>query len=413
MDKDDFCLTTYGTTNITSMTAQIAVFNPLGVAVASDTVTTISNDRGIKTTNNAQKIFPLPKPHLLVVVESGSVISNGVHLQLLIHEWSRTLENPLPTVTDYAHSFAKWYSTNTELIPKESELREVHAQLNEHFLEVKRRVESDATNTDSQEEVSASLLKHAQAGFEWLEKLELFEGADDQKDSILLNNLGIDLQKKINYFFQDFPGLEAAQEILMKSAPLVLSRSQPSSEDSVLGFIGFGESDFFATSVRMECRARYGNVSRVTIDDPFGASASDHSGSIMTYAQNVAINGFLRGAQYDVMDSTYEYIWSELTKDFQADNEAKIKEINEFMTGLRKHVETIQFNYLVSPMLDTIGSLSLIDVASLARSLVGMQAIRSAASPEPASVGGFIESLVIDRASGIRWIHRLPQITTE
>lgn len=67
----------------------------------------------------------------------------------------------------------------------------------------------------------------------------------------------------------------------------------------------------------------------------------------------------------------------------------------------------------MSPMLDTIGSLSLIDVASLARSLVGMQAIRSAASPEPASVGGFIESLVIDRTHGIRWIHRLPQITSE
>ena len=55
----------------------------------------------------------------------------------------------------------------------------------------------------------------------------------------------------------------------------------------------------------------------------------------------------------------------------------------------------------------------IIDIASLARSLVGMQAIRSAASPEPASVGGFIESLVIDRASGIRWVHRLPQLSSE
>jgi hypothetical protein len=93
--------------------------------------------------------------------------------------------------------------------------------------------------------------------------------------------------------------------------------------------------------------------------------------------------------------------------------EAKLEGAREFMSGLRKHVDKIQFDRFVSPMLDTIGSLSLIDVASLARSLVGMQAIRSAATPEPASVGGFIESLVIDRASGIRWIHRLPQLTSE
>ncbi len=93
------------------MTSQIAVFNPLGVAVASDTVTTISTDQGTKTTNNAQKIFPLVEPHLLVVIESGSVISNGVHMQLLINEWSRTLEKQLPTVKEYSHSFSEWYST--------------------------------------------------------------------------------------------------------------------------------------------------------------------------------------------------------------------------------------------------------------------------------------------------------------
>jgi hypothetical protein len=93
--------------------------------------------------------------------------------------------------------------------------------------------------------------------------------------------------------------------------------------------------------------------------------------------------------------------------------EAKLESAREFMSSLRQHVDKIQFDRFVSPMLDTIGSLSLIDVASLARSLVGMQAIRSAATPEPASVGGFIESLVIDRASGIRWIHRLPQLTSE
>ena len=84
------------------MTSQIAVFNPLGVAVASDTVTTISNAGTTKTTNNTQKIFQLPEPHLLVVIESGSVLSNGIHMQVLINEWSRTLKNSMPTVQEYA-----------------------------------------------------------------------------------------------------------------------------------------------------------------------------------------------------------------------------------------------------------------------------------------------------------------------
>jgi hypothetical protein len=395
------------------MTSQIAVFNPLGVAVASDTVTTISTERGIKTTNNAQKIWPLPEPHLIVVIESGAVHSNGIHMKLLFNEWSRTLTSQLPTVGDYAKSFANWFSTNSDVIPHESQIREVHTQLNDHYFEIKRRVDIDANHASSEEEVIESMKRHSQAAYEWLEQLELFDGVTDEDDAELLEELKVDLNEKIDYFFEGIPGLADVREILIKCAPLVLSRCQDSGTDSELGFIGFGENEYFATSVRMRCRARYGKAARLTIDESFGASAGDQSGSIATFAQDNAIFGFLRGAQFDLMDSAYRYIWSELIANIDSEDEENLNQAREFLAGLRKHVDKIQGERFVSPMLDTIGSLSLIDVASLARSLVGMQAIRSAASPEPASVGGFIESLVIDRASGIRWVHRLPQITSE
>ena len=208
------------------------------------------------------------------------------------------------------------------------------------------------------------------------------------------------------------PGLDSVRETLIKCAPLVLSREQETLMDTDLGFIGFGEQEFFATSVRLSCRARYGKVARLTIAESFGASASDKSGSIACFAQDSAIIGFLRGAQFDHKESIKQYIWSVLTDDGENEDEEQLKRTHQFIEGLNEHIQKMEWERYVSPMLDTIGSLSLIDVASLARSLVGMQAIRSAASPEPASVGGFIESLVIDRVSGIRWIHRLPQITT-
>lgn len=396
------------------MTGQIAVFNPLGVAVASDTVTTIvSTERRKKTVNNAQKIFPLPKPHLIVVIESGSALSNGIHTQLLINEWSRTLENAMPTVKEYAQSFAEWYSNTSDLIPKESDWDEVNWQLNDHYHRIKRRIKDDLTDATTQEEAIASTKFHAQAALESLEQFELFEGATDEDDAALLTELNIDLIEKINAIFQGISGLDEARETLIKCGQLALSRFHSTTADSDLGFIGFGQKDFFATSVVMHCRARYGNVARVKIEDALGTSASDQAGSIETFAQDNAINGFLKGSQYEVMESAYGYIWSELTDEVDAGDEAKLNSVRELIDGLRKHIDKFQYDEFVSPMLDTIGSLSLIDLASLARSLVGMQAIRSAASPEPATVGGFIESLVIDRASGIRWVHRLPQITTD
>jgi hypothetical protein len=395
------------------MTSQIAVFNPLGVAVASDTVTTISSSRGIKTTSNAQKIWPLPEPHLLVIIESGSAVSNGVHTQLLINEWSRTLTGPLPTVGNYATSFADWFATTSDIIPKESELGEVHWQLNDHYYEVKRRVELDAAHATTQEEVVEIMRNHSQASLEWLQQLELFEGVADDDDAELIKELDIDLNEKLDYIFKAIPGLDEVRDTLLQCAPLVLSRVQDTGMDSDLGFIGFGEKDFFATSIRLSCRARYGKAARVTIADSFGASADDQSGSIACFAQDSAILGFLRGAQFDHKESIKRYIWSVLTEDGESEDEEQLTKTREFIDGLQEHISKMEWERYVSPMLDTIGSLSLIDVASLARSLVGMQAIRSAASPEPASVGGFIESLVIDRTHGIRWIHRLPQITSE
>jgi hypothetical protein len=67
------------------------------------------------------------------------------------------------------------------------------------------------------------------------------------------------------------------------------------------------------------------------------------------------------------------------------------------------------FESFTSPMLDTIGALNLKDAADLAEALVGIQAMRANASPEPPGVGGFIESLIIDRFDGIRWVKQLPR----
>jgi hypothetical protein len=223
----------------------------------------------------------------------------------------------------------------------------------------------------------------------------------------LLEELEIDLDDKIRHFLGKFPGVDEVMDVLHKSAPLVLSRMQDTPSDSTFAFIGFGSEDYFATSVQVECRGLYGNVARAFVNEPFGASAHTRSGAIAFYAQDAAMTGFLRGAQYDVMDVAFRKVWERIGAHLE--DEAELAEAREFMASLQSSVDKFQTDSFISPMLATIGTMSLLDIANLASSLVGMQAIRSAASPEPASVGGFIESLVISRAEGVRWINRLAQ----
>jgi hypothetical protein len=389
------------------MTSQIAIFNPLGVAVASDTVTTLTTEGGVKTTNNAEKMWPLVGGHLVVVAVSGSVNSNGIHSRLLIAEWNRSLNDPMASLQDYAESFSTWLSREENLIPIDSEIGELHYYLNNHYYYIRAQVIEEAQELP-EEEIPRVFKEHTELGLEYLKSLPLFEGVSDEADAELLAKRGIDLDDKIDYIFKDFPGLDEVRELLKESAPLILSRAQPMPNDTDLAFIGFGSSEHFAQSIKLTCRGRYGGHARVAMGDPFGASATNSSGSIQTFAQSDAIFGFIRGAQHQVLDQAFEFTWDFVVSQFENSDDGVAK-AREVIDGMRKHVHDYMFESFAAPLLDTVGALNLKDAADLAESLVGIQAMRANASPEPPGVGGFIESLIIDRFDGIRWVKQLPR----
>lgn len=84
------------------MTAQVAIFNLSGVAVASDSITTVSRDERIRTFSGAQKLFDLGANHRVVVMISGESRFMRVHYSVLLPTWRDTLTDPLPNITDYA-----------------------------------------------------------------------------------------------------------------------------------------------------------------------------------------------------------------------------------------------------------------------------------------------------------------------
>ena len=144
----------------------------------------------------------------------------------------------------------------------------------------------------------------------------------------------------------------------------------------------------------------------MTIEAPFGASANSHAGAISTFAQTDAILGFLRGVQPDVFRIFFEH-WMDGVEELYEDREEGRRVADELLDSMNERImKDLNLRY-VFPMLDTVGSLSLRDAADLATALVGIQAMRANASPQPPGVGGLVESLVIDRADGVRWIQRL------
>lgn len=391
------------------MTSQIALFNQRGVAVASDTIVTLTSEGGTRTVGNRQKLWLLGETHLVVVAVSGNITINQVDGRVLVAEWSKTLKSPLATVHSYAESFVSWLNSKSAPISVANEMLQAQEILSTHFGEIGDLVIEEAPPAEATTEFAKqTLLRVTKESIENLEAVQLFAGVDDDSDAKLLAHSDVDVDALMNSVLDGFPGLDDARDVLRQSGALALSRAHRMPGLTAIAFIGFGAEEQFATSVRLQCRGRYGGVMRATIDPPFGVSLDNLGGAISFFAQQDAMQGFLRGVDSSALDLITRHFWTEISERMGGEDEG-VSIATEIVRKVRSAVLVELDSEFVHPMLDTMSSLSLGDLAELATALVGIQAMRANASPTPPGVGGLIETLVIDRADGIRWLQRLPR----
>lgn len=386
------------------MTSQIALFNSRGVAIASDTVATATFGQTKKTITNTQKIWPIGGEHLIVVMHSGSLYMNDTTLEMFVTEWKRTLGRPLNSVQDYAISFRDWLKRESQLITQESEGYLIESTLNDHFFEIRRRIKYALADPPDFAGPAEAVQFHISAARDWLDGLD--EVARVKHD--ILSTYSIDLEDKLNYYFGEFNAQEHFKE-LENQALSLLAKWQEMPDDSTLAFVGFGLSQFYSQSVRLNLRGRYADQLVCQLEDEFGARPG-MNGSVSLFAQYEAIQGFLRGASPEYIDKVHSAYQSKIAELLECDDSDD--RVTDAVAQAREDMQVFERQTFVDPMLDTVAALPLEGLADLAESLVGMQATRSASSAHPASVGGMIESLVIDRKDGIRWIHRLPGAST-
>lgn len=386
------------------MTSQVAVYNSLGAGIASDTVVTHYSASGsVKTLQNAEKIVPLSKPHSLAVMISGNVHQNDVNLRLLVSEWAYQAQ-VAKTVTEYASNFAAWIQNpSNRYIDANSDDKNAVTLLRSRFRRIRSEISSlladDATNP---KEIYDYRVRR---NFEKLEAAESFNGISDEYAERSITKLSLSLNDLFKHYLGQFAGFDINDSRLKRIATLQLSRYLQSSDDSVLGFIGFGSEDLYASDVKVVFRGRIDGVPLTRLSRPFGGGGALGQGGVHTFAQDNAIQGFLRGLYPEVHEILKSAMWRKL----KANKSAGLKEdgVRALIKEVMSELEEFQDDYLISPLITTISGLNLKGLAELAGALVGMQASRSAGSSEPASVGGVIETAVISRREGFHWINKV------
>lgn len=103
------------------MTAEIAVMNKLGVALAADSAISITTSANTKI-YHANKLFMLSKYEPLGLMVYGSGELMGVPWELIIKSYRRTLgKTSFKTLEEYGANFISFLTGNHALFPPEAQ----------------------------------------------------------------------------------------------------------------------------------------------------------------------------------------------------------------------------------------------------------------------------------------------------
>jgi hypothetical protein len=393
------------------LTSQVAITNFYGVAVASDTVSSRDTKGGLKTVTHTKKIYELGPGHEVLVLHAGSTVVNGVPAWLLVTEWAKTLVAPLETVQDYIDSFIRWASDAAPMHTPASEQTELNNKMNQIFYEVakdtRRELQKTKEGTGKSETPHAVLTAKIELNRGWLDSMGKLDGFLVEDALKVVESFGGNFEEKVNYYFSEFDVTKKDYDALKKIiAHALIATDFNSGDDAYLAFVGFGSSQAFAVNRQIQLRAYYGGNLRYFLKENHDyAPADDWYPGVDFFAQNSAIQGFIQGYRGEIMDKLGQFIDESLRSNFADKVDDKLSE--KFITEVFDKTVEFSQNTYIWPLYNEIDGMNTGRLAEFAESLVGLQATAAKIADGPATVGGLIEVVTIDKYNGIRWVKAL------
>jgi hypothetical protein len=169
-----------------------------------------------------------------------------------------------------------------------------------------------------------------------------------------------------------------------------------------LHFVGFGAQEALGQVAQLGIYGYWGGRLRSTTMN-LGAQAPYEYPYFYPIAQSRAIDAFARGSSWD-----FDHAVSAAARNAILAIEGVTPENADKAVGaMNEQIVNFSQERFRNPLFQTIGGLAISNLGKLADFLIHLQAFRSATDEGEATVGGFVESLVITPEDGVRWRHRL------
>ncbi len=418
------------------MTSQIIALNRLGVAVASDSIATISDaDGNYVATVSASKVFDIGAGHKIVLLNSDNTWLSGAPIDVLIAAWTRTLAEPLPTVWDYLENFLDWLeSQKDDLFPDmESlfrgfiyeQLRPISERiaaacdgLRPFNSDTSLRAESDPTfarvyKSRVGKEVNL-YLKNLNA----LPDLKLVDDKFSPEDQLARQKNACDaadVKSMIDLWFPDAVISTSTKAKLLREIHKSIGRHPLERHDSLcrLTFVGFGSDEVYPSVYELGLETKFRNIVRWRGLGKSTVDTEERRSEIYLMAQTSAISNFLDGVHPNFLQNLKAIVptavadasrlWDD-SPDNQDDDSYEIWKGmgNDVFEKLQNYISDFRIKNK-SGLTDRLDFMGPGDLAKIAKALVELEVLATLNSRGPSTVGGEVILATVDLRDGVTW----------
>jgi hypothetical protein len=403
------------------MTAQVAILNKMGVALASDSALTVGGKKVFNTTN---KVFTLSKYQPVGVMVYGNANYMGVPYETVIKTFREGLGNKgFPTVNGYVAAFKRYLASRTF---KNAEMQRRNAlsvavsmfmALDNGFVKELAREKGVPVEKLDPKDVQNVVRKRT----EWMRAQKTADGLRSIRVVALQRRYRSEIKAAREYICK-WPLWRRAERDLDRYCAVAMRASYFASSRSGILIAGYGTGQYFPEYVNLHTEGVLAGKLKLRTSNK-GRITHTNGAIIVPLAQTDMVHLFMYG-----VDREYQAFLERSVPEFIGKVGSSIvdayvigpkKKIDKIKAGLvkTKAIQKILDSFWASAkdyrnksvtrdIIQVVESLPKADLAGLAEALVNLTTTKRQVTPQQETVGGPVDVAVISKGDGFIWIKR-------
>jgi hypothetical protein len=388
------------------MTAEVAIMNTQGIALAADSAVTLGAG---KTYNSADKLFALSKYHPAGIMIYSSASVMDIEWETIIKSYRDFLgKKSFDTLSEYAGDFINYlakFPYFTEDLMKDY-LRSVCFDVFSHVLSW--FLDDLHDEFDGEEQIELSRIDDFFTAT--LRKIkEKMKKKEDEKqlkidEDFIDTNTEI-ITEMIKVVFENYQISKKQSADLTAILKLNFQKCCWMDKSTGIVIAGYGEREIFPAVYDFCVSGKLGK-SLIYFNENIDQIDGKHNASICPYAQTEMVHQFAKGIDPEFSGMIMEKFDAVLHSLSGLLREKDIQKIDGVSGLLTDYINAVIDAAYKDPVLEIVACMQKSELVAMAEAMVNLTALKRHVSTDSETVGGPVDVALITKGDGFIWIKR-------